>query len=83
MSKDGPLYEKFEVTRIDKMDRPGGKHDGCEYFVLDIDHDPHALPALLAYSYACTQTHPMLAEDLQRLVLVRQAQRSQARNKNR
>lgn len=58
------LYEKYKVTRVDKTDKPGGKHAGCEYFVLDITHDPFAKAALAAYANACHRTHPMLALDL-------------------
>ncbi len=43
------LYEKFRVERTDGRSEPGEKHEGCEYFVLDLDHDPHAIPALKAY----------------------------------
>lgn len=41
------LFQKFEVRRTDGSSEPGGKHEGCEYFVLDVDHDPHAEAALL------------------------------------
>lgn len=58
------LYRKFEVRRVDGSDKPGGKHDGCAYFVLDIDHDPHAPAALSAYAAACEASHRQLAADL-------------------
>ncbi|KAF1043466.1 DUF3310 domain-containing protein [Xylophilus sp.] len=58
------LFHKFEVRRVDGSDAPGGKHHGCVYFVLDIDHDPYAVPAVLAYADACEATHPLLAENL-------------------
>ncbi len=58
------LYEKFEVKRTDGRSAPGEKHDGCEYFVLDLDHDPHALPALEAYANSCREQYPGLAYDL-------------------
>lgn len=58
------LYEKFHVTRNDGSDQPGGKHDGCEYFVLDLKHDPHAKPALRAYAESCKEDYPQLAADL-------------------
>lgn len=58
------LYRKFEVSRTDGSDQPGGKHDGCEYFVLDVTHDPHAKTALAAYALAVKTTHPALAADL-------------------
>ncbi len=58
------IYRKFRVERTDGRSAPGEKHDGCTYFVLDIDHDPHALPALRAYAEACKDTHPELSRDL-------------------
>ena len=58
------LFQKFVVTRTDGSSGPGGKHEGCEYFVLDIDHDPMAKWALEAYANACETTHPQLAADL-------------------
>lgn len=58
------LYRKFDVRRTDGSDQPGGKHDGCEYFVLDVTHDPHARPALAAYRDSVAATHPDLARDM-------------------
>lgn len=47
------LYGKFQVWRTDGKSEDGEKHDGCEYFVLDLTHDQHAIPALLAYAKSC------------------------------
>ena len=58
------LFRKFVVRRTDGSDAPGGKHYGCRYFVLDVDHDKHAVAALTAYAKACETTHPDLAKDL-------------------
>lgn len=58
------LYNKFTITRNDGKDAPGEKHDGCEYFVLDLTHDPSALVALRAYADACRLEYPLLAADL-------------------
>ncbi len=58
------LYHKFRIYRVDGTDRNGGKHDGCNYFVLDLTHDPHTLPALKAYAEACRTEYPLLAADL-------------------
>jgi len=58
------LFRKFDVRRVDGSDQPGGKHHGCRYFVLDVDHDQFAAAALTAYAAACQQTHPELARDL-------------------
>lgn len=58
------IFRKFDVSRVDGSDGPGGKHEGCEYFVLDVDHDPHAAAALRAYAASCADTHPELAREL-------------------
>lgn len=58
------LYDKFIVMRTDGSDCSGGKHHGCEYFVLDVTHDPHARPALEAYAAACVSEYPQLAADI-------------------
>lgn len=58
------LYNKFEVTRTDGKSRKGQKHHGCEYFVLDLNHDLHALAALKAYAASCRAEYPLLARDL-------------------
>ncbi len=58
------LYEKYMVTRTDGSDAGDCKHEYCEYFVLDLMHDPFALPALRAYRSACMKEYPELARDL-------------------
>jgi hypothetical protein len=58
------LYGKFRVERTDGKSAPGEKHEGCRYFVLDLDHDPFALPALRAYERACAARYPALSQDL-------------------
>lgn len=58
------LYEKFTIKRTDGRSEPGEKHDGCSYFVLDLDHDPYSVPALKAYADACRERFPALAKDL-------------------
>lgn len=58
------LFRKFDVRRVDGSDQPGGKHRGCRYYVLDVDHDPYAAAALGAYADACRESHPELARDL-------------------
>jgi hypothetical protein len=62
------LYEKYRVQRTDGSDAPGEKHDGCEYFVLDLTHDDFAIPAIQAYAMACADKYPSLSEDLLRKV---------------
>ena len=58
------LFRKFDVRRVDGSDQLGGKHHGCRYYVLDVDHDPYAAAALGAYADACRESHPELARDL-------------------
>lgn len=67
------IYDKYNVTRTDGSSGPGGKHEGCYYFVLDIDHDQFAIPALEAYAAACATDFPALASDLVRIVAIRKA----------
>jgi hypothetical protein len=61
------VYRKFHVERTDGQSNPGQKHDGCEYFVLDATHDPHAKAALLAYADSCEAKYPALARDARRM----------------
>jgi hypothetical protein len=58
------LFRKFVVRRTDGSDAPGGKHDGCDYFVLDVTHDKHAKAALAVYAASVEETHPQLAADM-------------------
>ena len=58
------LYNKFDVTRTDGSSGPGGRHEDCEYFVLDLDHDEFAAAALQAYADACESRYPQLAADI-------------------
>jgi hypothetical protein len=55
------LYRKFRVTRVHD---PEEKHKDCLFFVLDLDHDPHALPAIKAYIESCEVEYPTLGADL-------------------
>ena len=45
---------------------PGGKHEGCDYFVLDLTHDPFAIAGIIAYADACASEYPALAADLRK-----------------
>lgn len=62
------LYEKFHIERMDGKHDPGEKHERCEYFVLDLEHDRHAVPALRAYAESCREEYPLLARDLDKIV---------------
>lgn len=61
------IYNKFDVRRTDGSSEHGGKHHDCEYFVLDITHDPFAIPALSAYADSCEHDYPHLAHDLRKI----------------
>lgn len=58
------LYDKFTVRRKDGSSCAGGKHEHCRYFVLDLTHDPFAVPAITAYAMACRHKFPQLSFDL-------------------
>lgn len=58
------LYNKFRITRLDGKSRKGKRHNDCRYFVLDLNHDPYAKPAVRAYASACAYEYPQLAADL-------------------
>lgn len=62
------LYQKYLLMRTDGSTAPGGKHHECKFFVLDLTHDPFAIPAIMAYAEACATTHPKLARDLLKMV---------------
>ena len=64
MDKNRGLYEKYIVRRADNKDMPGQKHYGCRYFVLDMTHDVHAIPALWAYAWSVVNTNPTLCREI-------------------
>lgn len=64
------MFHKFRVERTDGTSAPGEKHHGCQYLVLDLDHDPHARTAALTYAAAVeADGYNQLAGDLRALVL--------------
>ena len=65
-NRERGLYEKFLIERTDGRSDLGEKHYGCKYFVLDLTHDQHAIPALNAYAESCATEYPALAADLLR-----------------
>lgn len=67
------LYRKYEIRRTDGSSEPGGKHEHCTYFVLDMEHDPAAVDALDAYRIACREAYPVLSEELRRWVTARRS----------
>lgn len=75
------VYEKYIVTpdpfgdpdkaQVERTDGdPQGKHQDCQYFVLDLNHDPFAWPGLLAYLRATEAAgqHPQLVSDLREII---------------
>lgn len=62
------IYQKYNVTRTDGSSGPRGKHEHCAYFVLDLEHDAFAIPALKAYAKACRATHPERARDIETIL---------------
>lgn len=67
--KQRGVYQKFIVTRADDKSDPGQKHENCFYFVLDCQHDPHALKALEAYRKSCRRDYPELSADLLKIIM--------------
>lgn len=66
MSKEDPdkkkgLYQKYQIKRLNDKE---GKHKNCLLYVLDLNHDKFAIPALKAYIEACEKEYPLLANDL-------------------
>lgn len=63
------LYRKYNVTRTDGKGAAGEKHDGCDYFVLDLQCDPHAIPAIRAYAASAkADGYHQLAYDLRQRI---------------
>ena len=58
------LYRKFNVSRTDGRDQPGGDRVGAEYFVCDLTYDKFSRAALLAYAGVCKHEYPDLSRDL-------------------
>lgn len=50
--KTNGLYQKYTVERLAD---PRGRHDECEYFVLDLTHDPLARHAAEQYAYLASK----------------------------
>mgnify|MGYP003624606764 CR=1 FL=1 len=76
------LFHKFHIERTDGKSDPGEKHHGCDYFVLDLTHDQHAIPALRAYARSCAEELPLLAADLRAKLPPRSHQRKETGNRH-
>lgn len=70
MSGSDPVHDRLEPYkyRVYKNLDPHGVHDLCDFFVLDLQHDMAALPALEAYADAIRSRQPELAKDLDALL---------------
>lgn len=62
------LYGKFNISRTDGKDAPGGSHEHDQYFVLNLTTDKHSIPAALSYIESCESEYPALAADLRALI---------------
>lgn len=63
--KERGIYNKYIVNRVYGGQRKGEKHHNCRYFVLDLTHDKHAIPAIFAYASSCeVDGYHELAKDL-------------------
>ena len=69
--KKSGITQKFNVSRTDKSDlQEGDKHFNCKYFVLDLTHDKHAIPAIIAYAESARKDgYEALASDLKSLAI--------------
>ncbi len=78
-SRKQGLYRKYRVQRNDGRDKPGDKHSDCQYFVLDLTHDPFARLAADHYADKAEQDGwLLLADDLRRRVEYERLRSSQA-----
>lgn len=66
--KEQGLYDKYIVLRTDGSSGKGDKHENCNYFVLDLNHDKHAIAALDAYAESARLEYPQLSEDIRHII---------------
>ena len=66
MAKDGPIYGKYYVSRVDGRDAPGGDKEDSKYYVLDYQHDKFAFEALAFYAKCCETEFPELSSDIRK-----------------
>ena len=61
------FVEKFRVERVNGTSAKGEKHHDCNHLVLDLTpgHDPHAIPAAIAYAESVRKDgYELLANDI-------------------
>lgn len=56
--------DKYLVFRTDGRDREDEKHANCEYFVIDLTHDPFAQDVIQFYIHLCEHEYPEAANDI-------------------
>lgn len=67
--KIAPDTQCYSVKRCkQKGDVDPHKHKNCEFWVLNVTIDPHALRALPVYIEQCREMYPGLASDLTQMV---------------
>lgn len=54
------LVHKYHITRVDQSEQ----HPDCEYFVMDLTHDPYSVPAMVIYALAAGVEYPQLKDDI-------------------
>ena len=57
-------YHKYDVKRVDEGGNEDIVHEACDFFVLDLTHDVHAVKALRQYRDAMVGVNMDLARDL-------------------
>lgn len=57
-------YHKYNVQRVDEGNNEAEVHKDCDFFVLDLTHDVHAVRALDKYREAMVGVDTQLAIDL-------------------
>ena len=62
------LYKKFNVSRTDGRDQPGGDRAGAEYIVLDLTYCPFARAAALVYADKMAVDYPQAAAELREVI---------------
>lgn len=65
MAENDSLYQKYNVSRVDGRDLPGGDKASARYFVLDYMNDWYARIALGCYADSCSIEFPELAADIE------------------
>lgn len=68
MPENAGYYEKYNVSRKDGRDQPGGDREGAQYFVLDLSHDRFARLAMNVYLAVSRSELPALTQSMRPLL---------------